>query len=119
MTDNLLTLTSLHLTLCSLLSSVHFQGYTQLTTSFEICYLDSFLYVTPGMAMWGQCGGFALFSDSAYRACSQALHSRSDCSCAAECAEGGRGVDGRIQEPRLYGMEHSATGKDHSLLSYS
>lgn len=70
-----------------------------------------FLVRTKGLAVRGQRGGAALFQDRAHRACPQALHGELDGPCAPQRSEGGRGLDGPVQESRLHGLECSATGR--------
>lgn len=66
--------------------------------------------VIPGVAVWGQCGGPPLLQDRPHRARSQALHGPPDVPRASQRAAGGRGLDGRVQEPRLHGLERSSAG---------
>lgn len=70
-----------------------------------------FLVRTKGLAVRGQRGGAALLQDRTHRACPQALHRELDSPCAPQRSEGGRGLDGPVQESRLHGVECSTTGR--------
>lgn len=66
-----------------------------------------------GVAVRRQRGGPALLQDCTHRARPQTLHGQPDSPRASERSEGGRRLDGPIQEPRLHGLERSTTGKHY------
>lgn len=82
-------------------SSFNFQT-TALTASLCAChYLPC-----PGVAVWRQHGGPPLRQGGAHRAHQEALQQRHRLLRQAKCAARRRGLDGRVQIPRLHGLEH-------------
>lgn len=60
----------------------------------------------PGVAVWRQHGGPPLRQGGAHRAHQEALQQRHRLLRQAKCPARRRGLDGRVQIPRLHGLEH-------------